>query len=41
LAKCKIKDEAGAGQTKNRMVRAMINITINDPDTLAELQKYM
>ena len=41
LAKCKIKDEAGASQTKNRMVRAMINITINDPDTLAELQKYM
>lgn len=41
LAKCKIKDEASASQTKNRMVRAMINMTINDPDTLAELQKYM
>jgi hypothetical protein len=41
LAKCKIKDEAGASQTQKRMVPAMINIAINDPDTQAELQKYM
>lgn len=41
FAKCKIKEETVASQTQKRMVRAMINIAINDPDALAELQKYM
>ena len=41
VAKCKIQGEELSSQTQKRMVRAMINIVINDPDTLAELQKSM
>ena len=40
LAKCKIQGEE-LSQTHKRMARAMTNILINDPDTLAELQKSM
>ena len=41
VAKCKIQGEELSSQTQKRMVRAMTNILINDPDTLAELQKSM
>lgn len=41
VAKCKIQGEELSSQTQKRMARAMTNILINDPDTLAELQKSM
>ena len=41
VAKCKIQGEELSSQTQKRMVRAMINIVINDPDTVTELQKSM
>ena len=41
LAKCKIQGDQLASHTQKRMVRAMINIVINDPDTVTELQKSM
>ena len=40
LAKCKTQGEE-LSQTRKRMVKAMTNIVINDPETVTELQKSM
>ena len=40
LAKCKTQGEEQS-QTRKRMVKAMTNIVINDPETVTELQKSM